>query len=139
MKRNSSGGWNRDCGVHALHARFGMSWAGTTRGCCSICGAGDLECTHVPGERYDGLLCFRVVKELVELDEVSVVQFPADPRCYRLQLHASANVVERARGRPIRHDEEPTCTHCLTCTAVARGPLEHDIDQTLWPPPAVGG
>jgi hypothetical protein len=125
--------WSVDCGVLALHQRLGLSFAGTSLGRCSICGAGDLECDHVAGNWYAGRHCHREVYK-VDLHEVSIVQFPHDPRCYRLQALRSVQEVERARGRPLVAGEVPLCTHCAGCDGADRGAREEDIDQSLWPP-----
>lgn len=125
--------WHRACGIWALHARLGMSWAGTSRGHCSLCQAPDLGCDHIPGYVYDGEHCHHVVDEVVELVDISVVQFPDDPRCYRLLTHHTKSEIEAARGRPLRRNEHPLCTHCVTCPAAEQGPSDDDIDQSLWP------
>src|SRR5262245_18258143 len=44
MNTGGDGYWTTGCGVLALHRRLGASWAGTTVGSCSVCGADDLEC-----------------------------------------------------------------------------------------------
>jgi hypothetical protein len=126
------GTWGRACGVPALHARLGLSFAGATRGRCSLCGAGDLQCDHVPGSCYGGRLCVRIV-DRVDLQEISVVQFPEDPRCYRLSRRLGAEEVEAAFGGPLPRGVAPLCTHCQDCQAVERGPAPEDLDQGLWP------
>jgi hypothetical protein len=128
--------WSTDCGVLALHQRLGWSPGGPTLGECSICGAHDFECDHVPGERYDGQHCYRIIVEW-DLREISLVSFPNDPRCYRVVTGHPVRVVEQARGHPLLPGERPTCTHCRDCYGAA-GPTAEDVDQSLWPDPMAG-
>jgi hypothetical protein len=110
------------CGVLALHSRIGLSPGGKTWGRCSICGAGDFECDHVPGHVYGGQRCGRIIYRW-DGDEISATARPRDPRCFRtwsqLPLRTKPGTV-RAR-----------CQHCLTClgrAAVARD----DVDLSSW-------
>jgi len=48
---------------------------------CSICAACYEECDHIAGRAYKGKLCAPVVREFLELHEVSIVPEPADKRC----------------------------------------------------------
>jgi hypothetical protein len=48
---------------------------------CSICGACYEECDHIAGRAYGGKLCAPIVREFLELHEVSIVPEPADKRC----------------------------------------------------------
>ena len=47
------------------------------RSVCSICGAEDGGCEHVPGRTYDGGLCFRELKDVTDAYEWSFVAVPA--------------------------------------------------------------
>lgn len=132
MTSDDDGYWLAKCGVLALHQRLGASFAGPSVGRCSVCGAGDFGCEHLPGERYDGAHCHRVV-HTVELQEISLVQFPDDPRCYRVEIPVTPRQVREARRRPLRQGEVLSCTHCLTCRAIEDGPTREDIDQSVWP------
>ncbi len=134
MESSDDGYWTVSCGVLALHQRLGLSFAGPTLGRCSVCGADDFQCDHLARETYDGVYCYREVHK-VDLHEVSVVQFPEDPRCYRLQVARTPKEVQQARGRPLRRGEVPICTHCTECRAVESGPCREDLDQSLWPSP----
>lgn len=126
-------GWIRRCGVLALHQRVGMSIAGTSRGTCSLCGAGDFECEHVPGRLYGGQRCIRNVDDH-DLREISLVQFPADPRCYRVQTTIPFSEMNQRLGHKLREGEYPICDHCLTCYGGIDGPSIEDVDQTMWEP-----
>lgn len=130
MKQKSPTTWNLRCGVLALHSRVGMSIGGATWGHCSICGAEDFECDHVPGQIYEGEVCIREVYR-VELDEVALVQFPDDPRCYRVTTDKTLREIEEIIGQALPDGAVPTCEHCKTCSGK---PAEADIDQSLWPP-----
>lgn len=123
--------WHTDCGISALHSRLGNSIAGTSRGRCSICSAEDFGCEHVPGHLYDGESCIRIVYEM-GIDEVSLVRFPEDPRCYRVHVLHSLNEIEASVGEALPAGATPTCVHCEQCPGASSGPSADDIDQTLW-------
>jgi hypothetical protein len=48
---------------------------------CSICGQEYGDCTHLTGKAYMGEICQRIIKKCTPL-EVSIVDHPADKRCY---------------------------------------------------------
>lgn len=131
MKRTGRGTWAPNCPISALHARIGMSYGGTSRGHCSICDKGDLQCSHVPGRTYEGEPCIRIVDE-VDLDEISYVSSPEDPRCYRVEQPISDQEVEAQLGRPLMDSEVPECLHCPECYGVTEGPKPADLDPELW-------
>lgn len=128
--------WSVNCGVLALHQRIGSSWGGTSRGECSVCQLEDFQCHHVPGKYYGGQRCYRIVAE-VDLDEVSLVQFPRDPRCYRVELVHTREFFENGFDIKITEGVTPLCEHCAQCESAAAGPTREDLDQSLWPP--IGG
>ncbi len=128
--------WTSRCGIHALLSRLGMSPGGPTVGHCSICESPDFGCEHVPGEVYSGARCIRIVTEW-RMAEVSVVQFPNDPRTYRILTYTPLGEFERRAGRPLRTGERPVCTHCTNCYGLS-GPSAEDLDQALWPAPKSG-
>ena len=39
---------------------------------CSICGATDLDCDHLPGQLYDGMKCYAVMSDIVDFWEGSL-------------------------------------------------------------------
>ena len=56
---------------------------------CSICGkniAEEGECEHVKGERYDGKLCFWIIKEM-EPKELSYVIVPSDKYAHNIKIY----------------------------------------------------
>jgi hypothetical protein len=131
MQSSDGEWWHTDCGISALHSRLGNSIAGTSRGRCSICSAEDFGCEHVPGHVYDGESCIRIVYEM-SIDEVSLVPFPADPRCYRVHVLRSLSEIEASVGEPLPAGATPTCVHCQQCPGTSSGPNADDIDQALW-------
>jgi hypothetical protein len=132
MKDAGDGYWTTGCGVLALHRRVGASWGGPTVGRCSVCGAGDLECDHVPGRWYEGVHCHRIVYQ-ADLREISLVPFPEDPRTYRMEIARTPREIQAARGRRLQRGEVPLCTHCSEgCDGADRGPQKEDVDQSLW-------
>jgi hypothetical protein len=128
LKSDDGDSWRSECGVWALHSRVGSSIGGTTRGHCSICSADDLGCDHIPGQTYDGELAVRMVHK-VDLEEISVVPFPEDPRCYRFELSRTLKEIEELSGQTAPPGSVPICAHCEVCPG---SPTAEDIDQNLW-------
>ncbi len=126
-----AGTYTNACGILALHSRIALSPGGPAFAECSICGAGDFECDHVPGRIYDGKPCFRKIVDW-HIEEVSLVRVPRDPRCYRVRRLTTVSEVEEARGRPLLPGERPVCEHCQDCYGVD-GPSEEDLDPASWP------
>jgi hypothetical protein len=114
-----------DCGILALHSRLGLSPGGTTWGHCSLCGARDFTCDHIPGATYDGAKCIRNVDRW-DAEEVSMTQRPREPRCFRTWVHVKESYARRVGGRtPGR------CWHCRMCSGRA-APSTTDLDITGW-------
>jgi len=118
------------CGVLALHNRFGLSPGGPTVGCCSICGAGDFECDHVPGRTYNGAICHRVVTEF-DVREISLVRVPRDPRCFRIMRPRTRTEVEATPDDQLAPGELPVCRHCEGCSG-RFGARDDDLDPSRW-------
>jgi len=116
------------CGVLALHSRLWLSPGGKTWGRCSICGAGDFQCDHVPGRPYGDDLCVRTIVRW-DADEVSGTIRPRDPRCFRTWALMSIQELPREiqRGAALLR-----CNHCRTCPG-STGPTADDLDPTSWP------
>jgi hypothetical protein len=132
LKSDDGEWWSSGCGVLALHQRVGASFGGVTKGRCSICGAEDLGCLHVPGYRYGDEQCIRIVYE-ADVVEVSLVQFPEDPRCYRVEFLYSLAQLEKANpGHPSAKKARPVCNHCAGCSGADDGPTDEDVDQSSW-------
>jgi hypothetical protein len=96
----------------------------TTR--CSICGAGELECDHLPGETYDGEECLSVVESIGPLGHVA---FTANPdftyTWYRDQEVSTADIV--ADGTVGAAGDPATCSHCQECAGL-NDPSAGDLD-----------
>lgn len=72
------------------------------RSVCSICGAENGGCAHVPGETYDGGLCFRELKDITDAYEWSFVAVPAQREAGVLKRF----VQEREDERVLRKEAE---------------------------------
>jgi hypothetical protein len=48
---------------------------------CSICGEEYGECNHLKGKAYMGEMCVRIIKHIASLEEVSIVDNPANKHC----------------------------------------------------------
>jgi len=53
---------------------------------CSICGRDYEECDHVVGKAYMGEICVRIIEEVKELTEVSLVTEPANKRARIIRI-----------------------------------------------------
>lgn len=109
------------CGVLALHARVGLSPGGRTWGHCSICGADDFQCDHIPGCFYEGVHCFREIYRW-DGEEISFTPRPRDPRSFRVWVLVPKAEVPQAT---------PVCEHCRYCVGKA-GASASDMDPGLW-------
>ena len=132
MTSSEDGYWTVPCGVLALHQRLGLSFAGPTLGRCS--GAEPTTSTATIFRAPGTTASTATAGSHGRAREISLVQFPEDPRCYRVQTARTPRELREARGRPLRRGEVPICTHCVECEAVERGPRVDDVDQSLWPP-----
>ncbi len=52
-----------------------------TEAICSICGEEYGECDHIKGKAYMGEQCVRIINEVAQLEEVSIVDNPANKHC----------------------------------------------------------
>jgi hypothetical protein len=68
----------------------------------------------------------------MKIDEVSLVPFPEDPRCYRVDVLHSLSGIEDSIGEALPPGATPTCVHCEQCPGASTGPNADDVDQTLW-------
>jgi hypothetical protein len=93
---------------------------------CSICGAGELECDHLPGESYDGNVCRSVVDSIGPFGHVAVTANPDFTYTwYREQRYATAELI--VDGIITSVGDEATCTHCPECFGI-NGPAPGDLD-----------
>ncbi len=52
-----------------------------SRRACSICGGEYDDCDHIRGRAYMGRMCYPIIQEFTQLNEISIVNNPADKRC----------------------------------------------------------
>lgn len=83
---------------------------------CSICGSAYDSCPHIRGRAYMGKLCHTIVQE-IRLDEVSIVDEPADKRCR--VTHFSDSGKRRNRMTWRLEGEEPSPGSARSILAVA--------------------
>jgi len=114
------------CPIYALHQTWATSVAMTVTTRCSICGAGELQCDHCPGETYNGEECRRVAESIGPLGHVA---FTANPdftyTWYRDQEVPTADIV--ADGTIAAAGDPATCSHCQECPGLY-GPSAGDLD-----------
>ncbi len=72
------------------------------RSVCSICGAENGDCGHVPGQEYDGALCFRELRDITDAYEWSFVAVPAQRAAGVLKRFGQ----EREGDRTLRREAE---------------------------------
>lgn len=72
------------------------------RSVCSICGAENGDCNHVPGQEYDGALCFRELRDITDAYEWSFVAVPAQRAAGVLKRFGR----ERERDLALRKEAE---------------------------------
>lgn len=115
------------CPIYALHQTWATSVAMTVTTRCSICGAGELGCDHLPGETYDGEECRSVVESIGPFGHVA---FTANPdftyTWYRDQEVSTLDVV--ADGTIRTAGDPATCSHCQECPGRLSGPSAGDLD-----------
>jgi hypothetical protein len=67
---------------------------------CSICELDYGVCDHFKGNLYNGELCCRNITQ-VEMDEISVVENPADKRCRTLSIETNGEKIDALTLRKI--------------------------------------
>lgn len=72
------------------------------RSVCSICGTENGDCAHVPGQEYDGRLCFRELRDITDAYEWSFVAVPAQRAAGVLKRFGQ----EREGDRALRREAE---------------------------------
>ena len=117
------------CPIDGLHSRMGSSVAFTTASDCSICGAGDFECSHVAGRTYDGQVCDRLNARVLQIREVSMTPHPDYPETFVMHVGRSRADLEGARGIAIPPGSQLQNEHCQSCLGI---PSPEDLDPRLW-------
>lgn len=102
------------CPIFALHRGAAHSLAMTLTTACSICGAGSLECEHVPGWEYDGVPCFSRVVEIASFGHIALTPDPDFTYTWHQpQTAATGQLI--AEGIIRRVGDRAECTHCSEC------------------------
>jgi hypothetical protein len=114
------------CPIFALHQMWATSVALTVTTRCSICGAGELECDHLPGELYDEVECLSVVESIGPFGHFALTANPDFTYTwYRDQEVSTAAIL--ADGTIARAGDAATCSHCQDCPGL-NGPSAGDLD-----------
>lgn len=53
---------------------------------CSICKQSYGECDHIKGYAYMGEICSEIIHEIISVEEISLVENPADKRCLTISF-----------------------------------------------------
>jgi hypothetical protein len=117
------------CPIDGLHSRMGSSAAFATASDCSICGAADFQCNHIPGRTYGEHLCARVKTRVLELREISMTPHPDYPETYVMHVGQPRAEIELETGKRIARGSRRYNRHCQFCDGV---PSPEDLDPTLW-------
>lgn len=72
---------------------------------CSICNESYNKCNHIKGELYNGEICTRVITEM-ELEEVSLVDVPANKQCRVLTTTYNGKTVDSLTLREVKKTNE---------------------------------
>ena len=67
---------------------------------CSICNQKSGKCDHIKGKLYKGELCTRVITD-IQLEEVSLVENPANKHCRVLSIEQNGKVIDIVTLREI--------------------------------------
>jgi hypothetical protein len=123
--------WYQDCAVLALHRRiaFSVAWFWARR--CTICGANEFDCVHVPGESYDGQVCEFERDKAIGIEHVALTSNPDFTHTFMQSDQATERDVLEQFGRPLGHSESLFCNHCRNCRGYF-GPDEDDLDPSRW-------
>jgi hypothetical protein len=114
------------CPIYALHQTWATSLAMTVTTRCSICGAGELGCDHLPGETYNGDECRSIAESIGPLGHVALTANPDFTYTwYRDQEVSTAKIV--ANGTIGVAGDPATCSHCQECPGL-NGPSAGDLD-----------
>jgi hypothetical protein len=89
------------CPIDGLHSRMGSSVAFTTASDCSICGAADFMCDHLPGWSYGYAVCKRVNPRVLRIREVSMTPHPDFPETFVMHVGRPRADLEAQAGKPI--------------------------------------
>ncbi len=117
-----NGSYHQRCPVALAHNRVGLSAAFTIVDSeCSICKSHPEDCDHITGFTYDGQACYRIVKEIGEMLDVSIVGRPNIPDA-RIQSVSLSNSDFRLQlGKQFTPGMPISCDRCLNaCSGIVR-------------------
>ena len=108
-------GYWRECPADLAHIRCGMS-PGMVIGAseCSICHQEPAECDHINGRVYDGERCYRIITEVKEILEVSLVSRPAQPDARIQRVSVSTSDLQDHLGPVWKPGMPVSCDKCLS-------------------------
>lgn len=79
-----------------------------SRGCvvgkaeCSICHQPYGDCDHIKGHAYMGEVCCEIIHEVISLEEISMVENPADKRCRIISFQENGKEYDVLTQREIK-------------------------------------
>jgi hypothetical protein len=74
---------------------------------CSICGRVYGECNHLVGRAYMGQVCCEVINQVDRLEEISIVDVPADKRCRVIVFEREGARRDTLTLRIVPEDQDP--------------------------------
>ena len=77
-----------------------------TEAICSICGEEYGECDHIKGKAYMGEQCVRIINEAAQVEEVSIVDNPANKHCRVISFSDGGVTRDLLTWRVITRDSE---------------------------------
>lgn len=119
------------CPIQGLHSRMAVSVAMITESVCSICGAADFECDHVPGETYKGEECERRVTRIVKADHIALTRNPDFTSTFLMSRVLTLAEVEEQTGQKWESGKKLFSHHCQQCYGRFEAGAE-DLDPSLW-------
>lgn len=123
--------WTQTCPIPGLHRRVAFSVALLWARSCSICGADEFDCDHVPGETYEGGVCELERTKAIGLDHLALTHEPDFVYTFIQADQVSQREVVAEFGRPLREGERLMCDHCRFCRGYF-GPSAEDLDPSSW-------
>lgn len=109
------------CPADLAHVRVGFSPALVARRIeCTVCGEEVAACPHIKGRTYGGVRCAHRLMEL-EVQEVSIVPYPAQPDARILKQSVDLEELAESLGAGFVPGTPVSCDKCLVpCGGVRR-------------------
>lgn len=117
-----SGSYYQTCPVALAHNRVGLSPAFTIgESECSICGNDPEDCAHISGLEYHGKRCYRIIKKVDEILEISLVSRPNMPDARIESISLDHKEFARRLGKKFTPGMTIMCDRCLNkCDGVVQ-------------------